>query len=180
LYAQLGRGARARDYENALQWLVDAGLVVRCCRISAGRLPLSAYVEDGAFKLFALDVGILGAMAELSPATLVQGEGVFTAFKGAFVENYVAQSLRGVGIKPYYWHSEGKAEVDFVVENRGKVVPIDAKAGVNVRSRSLGVFIDTNKVNLGVRMSLRNFERHGVMMNIPLYAAGNIMSLLEG
>ncbi len=178
LYSHLGRGARSRDYENALQWLIDAGLVLRCGRINAGRLPLSAYVEDGAFKLFALDVGVLGAMANISPATLVQGEGVFTEFKGAFVENYVAQSLFCLGFQPYYWHSEGKAEVDFVIENEGKIVPVDAKAGVNVRSRSLGVFMEVNKVDVGVRMSLRNYERNGTLLNIPLYAAGNVFSLL--
>jgi len=177
-YSHLGQGARAREYENAIQWLIDAGLVLKCARVSAGRLPLSAYQDDSAFKLFALDVGLLGAQAKLSASSLLHGEGVFSEFKGAFVENFVTQSLCAKGITPFYWHSEGKAEIDFLIESHGRVFPVDAKAGINLKSRSLHVFMEKYNPPCGVRMSLRNFERNGQFLNIPLYAAENASGIL--
>jgi predicted AAA+ superfamily ATPase len=140
---------------------------------------LSAYAEDSAFKLFAIDVGLLGALAKISEKTLIHEEGIFTEFKGAFVENYVEQTLHAAGTAPFYWHSEGKAEVDFLVEHDGIIFPVEAKAGTNVRSRSLAVFIEKFNPPFSVRMSLKNFERNGRYINIPLYAAENVPEILS-
>lgn len=139
---------------------------------------MSAYQDDSAFKLFALDVGLLGAQAKLSASSLLHGEGVFSEFKGAFVENFVTQSLCAKGITPFYWHSEGKAEINFLIESHGRVFPVDAKAGINLKSRSLHVFMEKYNPPCGVRMSLRNFERNGQFLNIPLYAAENASGIL--
>ena len=139
---------------------------------------MSAYQDDSAFKLFALDVGLLGAQAKLSASSLLHGEGVFSEFKGAFVENFVTQSLCAKGITPFYWHSEGKAEINFLIESHGRVFAVDAKAGINLKSRSLHVFMEKYNPPCGVRMSLRNFERNGQFLNIPLYAAENASGIL--
>ena len=171
IFSALVRSARAREYETAMQWLIDAGLVIKVENLSAARIPLASYASRNQFKLFMLDVGLLGAMARLSSQTVVLGEGVFTEFKGAFVENFVAEELSSqADIKPYYWTSGNQAEVDFVVENRGQIFPLEVKAGVNIKAKSLHVFADHFNSSVLSRTSLRNFARKGSMCDFPLYA----------
>lgn len=170
IFSALAHSARAREYESALQWLIDAGLVIKVENLSAARVPLSSYANRTQFKLFVFDVGLLGAMARLSSETVVLGEGIFTEFKGTFVENFVAQELSSrSAIKPYYWTSGNQAEVDFVVEDKGSVFPLEAKAGVNLKAKSLHAFEERFKPPALSRTSLRNFSQRGSLYDFPLY-----------
>ena len=167
-------GARARGYEEAIQWLVDAGLVHKVTRISKPGLPLSTYEDLSAFKLYFLDVGLLGAASRLDASTLVDGNRLFTEFKGALTENYVCQSLIATGkVEPRYWSAENSTgEVDFVYDYAGRVVPVETKAELNLRAKSLRTFVERNGLGPGVRLSLASFERQDWVVNVPLYAAG--------
>ena len=142
-------------------------------RISAPGLPLSAYADDGAFKLYCVDVGLLGAMSGLESEAVIGGSGIFTHFKGALTEQYVCQQLvADNGLAPFYWSSEkGTGEVDFVVQLNGKVVPIEVKAEENLKSKSLSSFCRANGVSDAVRLSLSGYRRESWMANVPLYAA---------
>lgn len=173
-FGDLGKGARMRSYESAIQWLSDAGLVIRCDRISAGRLPLAGYVDEGIFKMYPLDVGLLGAMSSVDAEIITQGSKIFTEFKGAFAESFVAQSLINQGFRPFYWNSEGKAEVDFVIEHLGKVLPIEVKSGENIRAQSLQVFRDKFQASVTITASLLNIRRNMQHLNLPLYATSLI------
>ena len=180
IFTALAPSARAREYESAMQWLVDAGLVVRVSNISAGRLPLSGYENPNHFKLYTLDVGLLAALAKLSSQTLVLGEGIFTEFKRAFTENFVAQELVARQIKPFYWKSEGKAEVDFVIESQGTIFPIEVKSGVNLKAKSLAVFCEQYKSSRGIRVSLSSYMRGAKVWDVPLYAVSLVARDITG
>ena len=173
LYSAVKSGARARGYEEAIQWLVDAGLVLKVNRISKAGLPLSAYEDLGAFKLYLLDVGLLGAASRLDASTIVEGNRLFMEFKGSLTENYVCQSLVATDkVVPYYWSAENSiGEVDFVYDYAGRVVPVEAKAEQNLRAKSLRTFVSANGLEPGIRLSLANFDHQSWVTNIPLYAA---------
>lgn len=173
LYAAVKPGARARGYEEALQWLADAGLVLKVNRIRKPGLPLSAYEDLGAFKLYLLDVGLLGAASRLDASTIVEGNRLFTEFKGSLAENYVCQSLVASNkVVPYYWSAENSTgEVDFVYDYSNRVVPVEAKAEVNLRAKSLRTFVAKYGLEPGIRLSLAGFDRQSWVTNIPLYAA---------
>jgi predicted AAA+ superfamily ATPase len=175
VFSALAKSARARDYENALQWLLDAALVHRCRGLEHVEMPLSAFTEQDTFKVFALDVGLLGALAKLPPSIVARGDELFTTFHGAFVENYVAQQL--VATLPelqrdlYYWRSESrKAEVDFLTVVDGTVVPLEVKAGINPRSKSLLSYAERYHPPLLARTTLLNLRQDDKILNIPLYA----------
>ncbi len=171
IFSSLRSGARGREFDSALQWLHDAGLIHFCHRITKAAMPLRSYVEPNIFKVYALDVGLLGAMADLPPETLFRGSRVFQEFHGAFIENFVAQELRAVGQRLYYWESEGKAEVDFVVQTSLSVMPLEAKAGINVKSKSLSAFrAKHSELQRVTRTNLLNFDQSGGTENYPLYA----------
>lgn len=174
LYSAVKPGARARGYEEAIQWLADAGLVHKVSRISKPGLPLSAYEDLSAFKLYFLDVGLLGAASRLEASTIVEGNRLFTEFKGAVTENYVCQSLVATGkVQPYYWSAENSSgEVDFVYDFAGRVVPVEAKAELNLRAKSLRSFVERNGLAPGIRLSLAGFDHQDWVVNIPLYAVG--------
>lgn len=174
LYSAVRPGARARGYEEAIQWLVDAGLALRVRRISKAGIPLSGYEDPSAFKLYLLDTGLLGAASGLDASTLIAGNRLFIEFKGALAENYVCQQLTASGkVTPRYWSAENSTgEVDFVYEWKGEVVPVEVKAEQNLRSKSLRSFIDRSHLERGVRLSLSRFERQPWVTNVPLYAAG--------
>lgn len=170
-FTVLKKTARAREYENALQWLQDAGLILRANLVKTAKLPLSAYADKSIFKIYVLDVGLLGALAKLSPEALVQGEKIFTEFKGAFVENYVAQQL--VAHKEtelYYWKSNGAAEIDFLCEQGSEIFPLEAKAGINPRSKSLAFYAQNFSAATLSRTTLLNLKHDGNVYNYPLYA----------
>lgn len=177
IYGAVRKGARATDFELAIQWLVDAGIVHRVPRISEARMPLKFYASPDAFKMFLLDCGLLGCMTDTTAADMLIDNKVFTEFKGAFAEQFVAQELVSMGVKPYYWSNDRTpAEIDFVIQHKGKVVPIEVKASTNVRSKSLAQFIKDNGGLKGLRLSLCQYIDQEWMENVPLYALSGWMN----
>ncbi len=169
-YAEITKNARAREYSESIQWLVDAGLVIKVHNTHTPKLPLAAYREDK-FKLYLLDIGLLGAMINVSQRIVVQGSKLFSEFNGAFVENYAAQELVAHGLKNlYYWTSRNKAEVDFVVPLHDHVIPLEVKAGVSKQKKSLRVYGDRYQPPVLSRSTLMNFKEDGAIRNYPLYA----------
>ncbi len=171
MFSAIRKSARARDYENSVIWLEDAGLILRPFCVNAPKRPLQASRIKNIFKIYALDVGILGAMANLNAEILVSGKQLFNEFFGAFTENYAAQQLRAVsGPNLQYWKNKnGKAEVDFLFEVKGEIFPLEVKAGINLKSKSLHFFDKKYNFPLLFRTSLHNLRRDGKLCNIPLY-----------
>ncbi len=181
IYASLRAGARAREYEEGLQWLDDAAMVRIMRQVGTPRLPLKAYEDFTAFKLYLVDVGLLGALSELPPDTLLDGSAIFTNFKGAMTEQYVLQEFNALGLKPRYWTAEqGTAEVDFVVQGAAEVFPVEAKAGRNLKARSLAVYRDLFKPSRLYRVSLEKRRPEGPVCDLPLYALGNLAAEVGG
>lgn len=171
IYGAVRKGARASDFELAIQWLIDAGMVHRVHRVSEVRKPLKFYASVDAFKLFFLDCGLLACMTDISASDMLVDNNVFTEFKGALAEQFVAQELVSMGLTPYYWSNERTpAEIDFVVQHNGRILPIEVKASTNVRSKSLAQFIKNNEGLKGLRISLCPYISQDWMENIPLYA----------
>jgi predicted AAA+ superfamily ATPase len=175
IFGHIKNGGRARDYRSAIAWLTQAGIATRVPRTSKPGVPLAAYADESAFKLFALDVGLLGALAGLDPGSIVDGNAMFTEFKGALTEQYVCQQLVSeCGLAPYYWSADNsRGEVDFLVQRKGKVYPIEVKAEENLRSKSLRAFADRYESTVPRRFSLSGFRNQEWMRNVPLYAIGN-------
>lgn len=173
VYSAVRHGARARGYEEAIGWLVDAGLLMRVSRIAKPGLPLSAYRDLSAFKLYLFDVGLLGAASRLDARTVVDGAALFREFKGALTEQYVCQQLVATNeVVPYYWSADNSTgEVDFVYDHAGRVVPVEVKAEANVRARSLRSFTDKYGIKRSIRLSLAGVRDQGWVLNLPLYAA---------
>jgi predicted AAA+ superfamily ATPase len=172
IFSAIRKSVRAREYESALQWLEDAGMIYKSYQVTTAKYPLKAYMNRSSFKVFVLDVGILGAMAKLSPKALLDNSSLFSEYKGAFVENYVAQQLRSEKqIDLYYWTSKGKkAEIDFLCEFESRIYPLEAKAGINPKSKSLNSFdLQFNPTVLS-RTTLLNMRHDGKIRNYPLYA----------
>jgi predicted AAA+ superfamily ATPase len=172
IYGLLRKGARAADYELAIQWLSDAGIIHKVSRVSEIRMPLKFYEEPGAFKLFLLDSGLFGCMAGAPAPQILIGDNAFVEYKGAFTEQFVLQQLVSMGIKPYYWSNDATpAEIDFVIQQGDRVVPVEVKAEENVRSRSMAQYIENhaNQDLKGLRISMLGYKDQGWMENIPLY-----------
>lgn len=181
IFSRVRPGVRAREYENALQWLVDAGLVNKSYQVTAPKQPLKTYSNHNIFKVFTLDVGLLGAMSNIPASILIEGDRLFTEFKGAFVENYVAQQLIGhFQVDIFYWTSEGSAEVDFLVEHERNIVPLEAKAGINPQSKSVRVYRQKFSPDTIMRASLLNLKQDGDIINLPLYAISRLIDFIEG
>jgi hypothetical protein len=173
VYGAVREGGRARDFEESIQWLVDYGVVVKVPRISAIKQPIDGYAKLNDFKLFCVDVGLLGAMARVDAGAILQGDALFVEFKGALTEQFVCQQLIAAGFSPYYWSAErGQAETDFVVQGASAVVPIEVKAARNVRSKSLGVACEKFGLTSAVRYSMAGYKRQENLTNLPLWAAG--------
>ena len=176
IFGALKKGARAAEYESAIQWLADAGLIYKVERVSKVELPLSFYFNNDSFKLFLLDVGLLGALAEVPSSIALTGKGLFTEFKGAFTENYVLTQL--VTLFPpkkiaYYAKENSKVEIDFVLQEEERIIPVEVKAEENVKSKSLRQFItidNSERDFTGLRFSMKGFIDQGWMINIPLWA----------
>jgi predicted AAA+ superfamily ATPase len=179
IYGALKKGARAGDFENAIQWLVDAGLVLRVPRVSKVAMPLRFYSETDAFKLYLLDVGLLGAMAQAPAAMMLVGDNVFSEFKGAFSENYVLTQLitnKDVYVA-YYAKNNSTMELDFVVQSGANIYPVEVKAEQNVKSKSLRNFVTIDNAGSGMRgyrLSMRGFIHQDWLTNVPLCAAANV------
>lgn len=173
IYGAVKRGSRAKDFELAIQWLLDAGIVYKVKRVKEPRLPLKFYEDLDAFKLFMLDCGLLACMVDAPADQMLIGNNVFTEFKGAFTEQYVMQQLQTLGLSPYYWsNAKTPAEIDFIVQKESRVIPIEVKAEENVRARSLSQFIKDNPGLKGLRISMKGYVDQEWMENIPLVAIG--------
>lgn len=174
LYGVVREGARAREYEIALQWLFDGGLIHRVSNVSAPRLPLKSYEDKASFKIFAVDIGLLGAMCELDSDTIVKGNSIFTEFKRALTEQYVLQQLK-LKHEPYYWSKpNARQEIDFLLQIGSEIVPIEVKAEENLKAKSLRQFVLDNKTDTAYRTSMSNFREEEWMTNLPLYAVSSI------
>lgn len=172
IYGLVREGSRAKDYELALSWLIDCGQVSQVCRVTKPGIPLKAYEDRGAFKLFMVDIGLLSAMTDIDSKTLLEGNSIFTEFKGSLTEQYVFQQIISAGKFPvYYWSSErSTAEVDFVIQHENNFIPVEVKAEENLKAKSLKVFTDKFAPALSVRTSMSDFRIKDQFMNLPLYA----------
>lgn len=183
IYSAIKTGARAKEYELALLWLKDAGLVYQVNRIKKPDIPLIAYQDFEAFKLFVVDVGLLSALTNLDVKTILEKTQIFEEFKGAIAEQYVYQQLRSLNydMPIYYWSNDtSRSEIDFVVQLDGYIIPIEVKAEKNLKAKSLKNFIQEYKSEKSVRTSLADYKLNdNNLYDIPLYAIGNIESIIE-
>ena len=180
LYSVIRSGARARAYEEALQWLKDAGLIYKIPRVEKVGAPLKAYEDLSVFKLYLFETGMLMRMSALDPRTYIDGDQFFTEFKGSVAENYVAQSLKKIYNRaPSYWTSQGKAEVDFLIEHFGSTIPVEVKSGSATKAKSLAVYKQKYNPKLRIRVSNLNLKKNDDLLNVPLFYADYINSLVE-
>lgn len=182
IYSVLREGARAKDFELAIQWLIDCGLCHKVGRVKKGGIPLKAYQDISAFKLYFVDVGLLAAMVDLDARTLLKGNDIFVEFKGALTEQYICQQiLSDLDLVPYYWSAEAsKGEVDFVLQYSGNVIPIEVKAEENLNAKSLKSFITNYQLPFGIRTSMSDYRVQAHLLNLPLYAFSRLREVCEG
>lgn len=175
-FGQIKEGARAKDFELAIEWLLDCGLIKKVYKVNKPAVPLKAYIEFSAFKLFLLDVGLLGALSELDAGSILDGSDMFVEFKGALTEQYVCQQLvSDTKYTPYYFTTEKSTyEVDFMVQKNSYIVPIEVKAEENLQAKSLKVFCEKYKPQYAVRTSMSDYREQEWMTNLPLYAISNL------
>ena len=176
IYGLVREGGRAREYETAIMWLSDCGLVHKVSRVNAAGIPLKTYEDLKAFKLFIVDVGLLGCMTGLRQRTLLDGDDLFVEFKGALTEQYVCQQLKTIedlGVY-YYTNDRGSCEIDFVVDTGEQIVPIEVKAETNLRAKSLKTYRDRFEPELSVRTTMAEYKKEDWLLNLPLYAIENI------
>lgn len=171
IYGVAKPGGRAKDFEVAIQWLMDAGLVYKCERVNEVKKPLKFYVDITSFKLFMMDCGLLGAMSEIAPADMLVAQNGMEEAKGAFTENYVmSQLVASRSASVFYYSNNGKLEIDFLVQQDTQVIPIEAKAEENLRSKSLATLVASNPTMHGIRFSMSDYREQDWMTNVPLYA----------
>ncbi len=181
IYGIIKQGARAKDYELALSWLIDCGLLHKVNRTTKPALPLKAYEDFSAFKLFLVDVGLLAAMGNLNIKTLLDGLGVFEEFKGALTEQYVLQQLLTTfsNTDVYYWSAENaRAEIDFLVQRATEIVPLEVKAQENLQAKSLRTYYQKYTPKISIRTSMSDFRKEDWLMNLPLYAINELANLV--
>lgn len=172
IYVMLREGARAKDFEVAIEWLRDAGLIYKVSRTKSGELPLNAFEDFNIFKIYLLDVGLLSAINKLTADTLIAGNEIFNTYKGALTEQYFFQQIRDKVDFVYYWSAENsRGEIDFIIQKEGKVIPIEVKAEENLRAKSLSAFVAKYPGLHALRFSMSDYREQDWMTNIPLYAA---------
>lgn len=170
IFSAIRKSARGRDYEGAIQWLLDAGLIHKSYLVESPKFPLSAYADADTFKIFLLDVGLLGAQSSLSAQTIIEGDRLFTEFKGALTENFIAQELIATSRqKLYYWKSAGIAEVDFLLEAEHEIYPLEVKSGESNKSKSLFFYDKKYNPSLLYFATLMNLKAESKIINYPLY-----------
>lgn len=183
IYGLVREGGRAKDYEAAIMWLCDCGLVHKVSRVNAAGVPLKAYEDLKAFKLFFVDVGLLGCMTGLRQRTLLDGNDLFSEFKGALTEQYVCQQLQAIddlGVY-YYTNDRGSCEVDFILDTGGRIVPVEVKAEVNLKAKSLKTYREKFSPAISVRTSMADYRKEDWLVNLPLYAVEEIgKAVIEG
>ena len=178
-YKLIKSGARAYEYETAINWLNASGIINQCIKIKEGKLPLVAFIEPESFKIYMSDVGLLCSKFGIPANIVITENSNLDNFKGALTENYVCSSLVQCGLTPYYWESNGKAEVDFVVQDKqGNILPIEVKSGLHTRSKSLNVFKNLYKIPYSIRVSTKNFGFENKIKCIPLYSIFCLDSLI--
>ena len=178
IFSSIRKSARGRDYEVAIQWLVDAGLLYKSHLVETPKFPLSAYADGDAFKIFLVDIGLLGCQSGLSPRTIIEGNLLFTEFKGALTENFVAQELIvSRQRKLYYWTSAGTAEIDFLLETDHEIYPLEVKAGESQKKKSLLVYGQKYEPSHLYRTTLMNLKADDKIVNYPLYLINRIFSI---
>ena len=182
VYGLIREGARAKDYETAIMWLGDCGLIHKVGRVNAVGLPLMAYEDFKAFKLFMVDVGLLGCMTGVQQSTLLEGNALFVEFKGAMAEQYVCQELKTLdNLKIYYYTNDrGSCEVDFVVDTGAKIVPVEVKAEVNLRAKSLKVYHEKFEPEISIRTSMADYKKEDWLTNLPLYMIDMLPEIIKG
>ncbi|MDE7074792.1 MAG: DUF4143 domain-containing protein, partial [Odoribacter sp.] len=169
-YKVVQRGGTATIFGEAIEWLVFAGIALKCQRLEHGFIPLNAYMDLSDFKLYMADIGMLTLRSGMPLQTILSAVEEDNTYMGAMTENYVAQALAANGHRPCYWQSDGKAEVDFVLQLDGGVVPVEVKKGRRNRSKSLGVFVEKYKSSCSLRISKKNFGFENGIKSVPLYA----------
>ena len=176
IYGAAKEGARARDFEAALSWLINSGLIYRVNKITKPDLPITAYEDFNSFKLFVLDVGLLGAMTDLQADTIIDGNRIFEEFKGAIAEQYVLQQFKTIKDLPvFYWSNEtSRAEIDFVIQIKSNVVPVEVKAERNLQAKSLKVYMEKFKPNYAIRTSMADYKKTDNLIDLPLYVIEKI------
>lgn len=181
IYGLVREGARAKEYETAIMWLSDCGLIHKVSRVNAAGIPLKAYEDLKAFKLFVLDVGLLGCMTSLRQRTLLNGNDLFIEFKGALTEQFVCQQLKTIedlGVY-YYTNDRGSCEVDFIVDTGEEVIPVEVKAEVNLKAKSLKTYQEKFSPKVSVRTSMADFKKEDWLINLPLYAVEKIVNTIK-
>jgi len=180
IYGHMKPGARSKDYEEAIQWLVDCGLVIKVQRISSPGIPLAAYQDISAFKLFIHDVGLLAAMGDVDIKVILEGDRIYREFKGSLTEQYILTQLIGnLGLNPFYYSApKSDGEIDFVIQHKGDVIPIEVKSAENLRSKSLKAFTEKFGLRQAIRFSLADYRQESWMTNIPLYAVASLPKVL--
>ena len=181
IYSKIQKGARAKEFENALTWLEACGLIYKVYRVKKPDLPLVAYQDLTAFKIYVSDVGLLSAMSSLDAKTLLSPSDIFEEFKGALTEQYVLQELKNLPEMPLaYWANEsGTNEVDFVIQTGSEIVPVEVKASTNLRAKSLKWYMEKFNPNRAVRLSAATFKQENELIDLPLYAVPQIVSISE-
>ena len=179
-YSLIEKNARAREYENSVEWLVLSGLINRVFEINTLRKPLSSCKNSNAFKLYLVDSGLLRTKFRLTPSVMLQGDRLYTEFKGIITENYILQSLmRQFGDDIFYWNSGNQAEIDFVFQKGEMIIPVEVKSALSTKSKSLSVYRKKYSPDLSVRFSLKNVEKNGDLLNLPLYLADYLDKLIK-
>lgn len=170
IFSVIKESARGRDYEEAIQWLLEAGLIYKCYHLPAPKFPLTAYADKNIYKIYLLDVGLLGAQSNLQPDVIIKNNDLFMEYKGALTENYVAQELTSLEIRDlHYWTSTGTAEVDFIVERQGEILPLEVKSNTSDKKKSLLSYDNKYHPSVLLRTSLMNLKHDGKVSNYPLY-----------
>ena len=175
-FGKIKEGARAKEFELAIEWLQDCGLIKKVYKVTKPAMPLKAYTDFSSFKLYLLDVGLLGALSELDAESILEGNAIFTEFKGALTEQYVLQQMvSDTKYKPYYYAGEKATyEVDFLIQQNKNVIPVEVKAEENLRAQSLKVYCEKFKPEYAVRTSMSNYREKNWLINLPLYAICNL------
>ena len=179
IYGLVRTGARAKEYETAIMWLSDCGLIHKISRVNQAGIPLKAYEDLKAFKIYLLDVGLLGCMTGLKQKTLIEGNNLFVEFKGALTEQYVCQQLKTIeDLNMYYYTNErGNCEIDFVIDRDNQIIPIEVKAEENLRAKSLKTYSEKFSPDICVRTSMSDYRKEDWLINLPLYAIEEINEL---
>ena len=178
VYGKIKQGARAKDFEIALNWLIDSGLVHKVSRVTEPNMPLKAYEDVSAYKLFLLDVGLLGAMNDLDSRSLLENDKLFNDYNGAVTEQYVLQEFKTLGDLPVFYWASNRAELDFLIQYKNNIIPVEAKATINLQAKSLKSFRQKYEPKISIRTSLADYEENTGLFNIPLYDIGNLKGII--